>query len=343
MRSLVRGKRIMWIGLVYDLRSDYEKLGFNGEQIAEFDSPETINAIERELLSLGHEVERVGNIWRLVEKLAAGSRWDLVFNIAEGLYGMARESQVPALLDAYQIPYVFSEAEVLVVSHNKSIAKNIVEKAGVPTARYAVISTISDVEAIELSYPLFAKPLAEGTGKGVSNLSLINNKDELKHTCEKLLIQFKQPVLVETYLSGREFTVGIIGTGEDATAVGVLEIILHLEADAVGHTYNNKENCEMLVTYVLVTDKIAKQAETVAITAWKALGCRDGGRIDIRCDSEGVPNFLEVNPLAGLHPTHSDLPILCSRAGVEYSELISRILNSACARININEKNRKAI
>jgi D-alanine-D-alanine ligase len=328
------------VGLVYDLRADYEKMGFSGEKIAEFDSVETIDAIDSTLSSLGYETERVGNIWRLVEELASGKRWDLVFNIAEGLYGMAREAQVPALLDAYQIPYVFSAPDVLVVAHNKALSKQIVAAAGVPTAQYVVVSKIEDVNAVALTYPLFAKPIAEGTGKGISSKSLINAPQELKQVCTKLLAEFEQPVLVETYLSGREFTVGITGTGTDAKAVGVLEVILRAGAESVGHTYNNKENCEELVDYVLATDSAAKQAEQVAINAWRALGCRDGGRIDIRCDWAEVPNFLEVNPLAGLHPTHSDFPILCDRAGVAYKDLIGKIVGSACERLGISEDKR---
>jgi D-alanine-D-alanine ligase len=329
----------MRIGLVYDLKSDYEKLGFSGEKIAEFDSNETIDAIERALLSLGHKIERIGNIWRLVEQLAAGKSWDLVFNIAEGLYGTAREAQVPALLDAYQIPYVFSQTDVLVIALNKALTKQIVAASGVPTADYAVVSKISDIEKVSLPYPLFAKPLAEGTGKGVSNLSLIGDKSHLKNICQKLLLEFKQPVLVETYLSGREFTVGITGTGEGAVSLGVLEIILRPEADMAGHTYNNKENCETLVDYILCEDATAKKAEKVALDAWNILGCQDGGRIDIRCDGAGIPNFIEVNPLAGLHPTHSDLPILCSAVGISYADLIGRIVSSALLRLELNAKN----
>lgn len=324
----------MLIALVYDLKSDYEKLGFSGQQIAEFDSSETIDAIETVLLSFGHRVEHVGNIWRLVEHLASGKRWDLVFNIAEGLYGIAREAQVPALLDAYQIPYVFSQTDVLFMALNKALTKQIVAASGVPTADYAVVSKLADIEKISLPYPLFAKPLAEGTGKGVSNLSLINNASELKNSCRKLLLEFQQPVLVETYLAGREFTVGITGTGEAAESLGVLEIILRPDADSAGYTYNNKENYESLVDYVLCEDEDAKEAENVALNAWKVLGCRDGGRIDIRCDGAGIPNFIEVNPLAGLHPTHSDLPILCSQAGVSYADLIGRIFSSASLRLD---------
>jgi D-alanine-D-alanine ligase len=327
----------MRIGLTYDLRTDYEKLGFSGEAIAEFDSIVTIDAIESALTSLGYQVERIGNIWKLVEKLAVGQRWDMVFNIAEGLYGMAREAQVPALLDAYNIPYVYSEPDILVICHNKALAKQIVAAAGVPTAQYAVIKEADDIDTISMNYPLFAKPIAEGTGKGISPRSLVKNKAELIETCLHLLGEFNQPVLVETYLPGREFTVGITGSGENAKLVGVLEVLLKLEAESVGHTYNNKENCESLVDYALMDDAVAKKAGEVALAAWRAIGCRDGGRVDMRCDAAGLPHFLEVNPLAGLHPTHSDLTILATQAKVSYKELIKRIMNSANLRVRPTE------
>jgi D-alanine-D-alanine ligase len=320
------------VGLVYDLRIDYEKLGFSGEETAEFDSVETIDAITGTLEELGYNVDRVGNIWRLVERLAAGERWDIVFNIAEGLYGMAREAQVPALLEAYQIPYVFSSPDVIVTCHNKALAKQIVGAAGVPTAKYHLVSKADDIALVNLPYPLFAKPVAEGTGKGISSKSLVENPAELKAICTQLLKEFNQPVLVETYLSGREFTVGIIGTRKDAKAIGALEVILKEGAEVGGHTYHNKENCESLIEYKLVKDTTAKQAEDVAVAAWNALGCFDGGRIDIRCDGAGVPNFIEVNPLAGLHPVRSDLTILTTQAGISYVQLLGSIVNSSLER-----------
>jgi D-alanine-D-alanine ligase len=335
--ALTNKRTNMHIALTYDLRSDYEKLGFSGETIAEFDSVQTINAIDSALTSLGYKTERVGNIWRLTEKLAASERWDMVFNIAEGLHGMAREAQVPALLDAYQIPYVFSEPDILVICHNKALAKQIVAAAGVPTAQYTVVKNLSDIENIAMAYPLFAKPIAEGTGKGVSEKSLVKNKAQLRATCQQLLEQFGQPVLVEDYLSGREFTVGITGTGAAAKIVGVLEVILKDGAESAGHTYHNKENCEELIDYVLCNDATAQKAAEVTLAAWQALGCRDGGRIDIRCDEAGLPHFIEVNPLAGLHPVRSDLTILASQAGVSYNELIGRIMDSASQRVEKRE------
>jgi D-alanine-D-alanine ligase len=146
-------------------------------------------------------------------------------------------------------------------------------------------------------------------------------------------------VLVEEFLSGREFTVGILGTGKDAYCLGTLEIILLDEAEPDVYSYVNKERCEELVEYRLVDageDEPVRRAEEIALVAWRTLGCRDGGRIDLRCDAAGSPQFLEANPLAGLHPAHSDLPMLATALGISYLELIRRIVNSAACRCQLS-------
>jgi len=323
----------MLIGITFDLRDEYRKLGYSEETISEFDSVETIDAIEKALNNLGHNTERVGNIWQLTKAMASGKRWDMVFNIAEGMHGIAREAQVPALLEAYEIPYTFSSPEVTVMCHDKALAKQLVAKAGIATAKYHVAHNTKEIEKISLDFPLFVKPLAEGTGKGISAKSLVKNPKQLISSVRDLLERFNQPVLIESYLPGREFTVGVLGTGENARTIGALEVILKPGAEAGGHTYHNKENCETLIEYKVANDKIAKNAEKLALNAWLALGCRDGGRIDIRCDSKDIPHFLEANPLAGLNPTHSDLPILATGVGLSYNDLLGEILESASKRI----------
>ena len=180
--------------------------------------------------------------------------------------------------------------------------------------------------------PLFAKPVAEGTGKGVSAASKVQSLQELDAVCRQLLTRYRQPVLVETYLPGREFTVGILGTGRTAVALGVLEVVLKEAAEAHAYSYHNKEYCESLIDYRLVSGPLADKLGAAALAAWRSLGCRDGGRVDLRLDKQGQPNFLEINPLAGLHPEHSDLPILCKLAGIPYKELIRRVLESALER-----------
>src|SRR5262249_34475978 len=151
-------------------------------------------------------------------------------------------------------------------------------------------------------------------------------------TCERLLAQYAQPVLVETFLPGREFTVGLLGTGADAEAVGTLEIILRDAADRDVYSYMNKEHCEELCDFPLVRaddDRAIAEAELIALAAWRAVGGRDAGRIDLRCDAAGNPQIMEINPLAGLHPTHSDLPMLWTAIGRDYVELIERIVESS--------------
>jgi D-alanine-D-alanine ligase len=323
----------MRVGLTFDLRSEYLALGFSEEETAEFDREETVEAIEDAVRACGHETERLGNYRSLFARLSKDGHWDLVFNICEGMYGVGRESLVPALLDAYGIPYTFSDPAVLAVSLHKAMAKRIVRDCGVSTPDFTLVETEEDIGGVRLQYPLFAKPVAEGTGKGVGPSSKIHDPRELADACRKLIGEFRQPVLVETYLPGREFTVGIVGTGRNAEAVGVLEVILAKEAEAHAYSYANKERCEELVRYELVTGKTAEECSDVSLRAWRGLGCRDAGRVDVRMDKRGRVNFIEVNPLAGLHPHHSDLPIVCTKVGLPYQELIRRILDSARERL----------
>lgn len=333
MRTIETGPASLRVGLTYDLRDAYLAAGYGLEETAEFDSLETVEAIEGVLHRRGYATDRIGSVRDLAARLVAGDRWDLVFNFAEGLNGIAREAQVPALLDAYGVPYTFSDPLVLALTLHKGMTKRVVRDAGVPTPAFALVETPADVAKIDLPFPLFAKPVAEGSGKGVDATSRITSRRALRQVCQRLLQRFRQPVLVETYLPGREFTVGILGTGARAEAVNVLEVVLSDRAEAGAYGYLNKKECHERVRYVLVDDAEARAAARVALAAWRALGCRDGGRVDLRSDADGQPNFIEVNPLAGLHPTFSDLPIGCTQAGIDYDMLIGRIVDSALERV----------
>ncbi|MBN2527191.1 MAG: D-alanine--D-alanine ligase [Deltaproteobacteria bacterium] len=323
----------MRVGITYDLRDDYLALGYSHDETAEFDAIETIDSIDSALQAFGYETDRIGNIWNLAQRLVGGHRWDLVFNIAEGLYGISREGQVPALLDAYQIPYVFSDPFVLSLTLHKGMAKHVFRDLGIPTADFIEINSLKDLEKVAMPFPLFAKPLAEGTGKGVSQASRITSPKELKSVCADLLNIYKQPVLLETYLPGREFTVGITGTGENAKSVGVIEIVLGDNAEKFAYSFENKENWKGKVTYQPVDDPEAQLATQTALDAWRGLNCRDGGRVDIRSDENGVPNVIEINPLAGIRPNYSDLPIICDFHGITYHQLIQQIVDSALTRV----------
>lgn len=332
---------MMRIGITYDLQADYLAEGMSEEQAAEFDRPDTIEAIELALRGLGFVTDRIGNIRRLAGRLVAGDRWDMVFNIAEGVRGFGREAQVPALLDAYHIPYTFSDPLVLSLTLHKGMTKRVVRDLGIPTPDFAVVEDESDIDRIGLPLPLFAKPVAEGTGKGIGAASRIRTRSELFAVCRRLLGEFEQPVLVEIFMPGREFTVGITGTGKASSAIGAIEVCLKEHAEEEAYSYYNKKRFEELVEYRLVRDATAQKAVEVALAAWRSLGCRDGGRIDLRADAAGTPCFLEVNPLAGLNPEISDLPILCRLSGIPYRELIARIMESALARVGAQARQEK--
>lgn len=323
----------MRVGLIYDLRAEYLAAGFGEEETAEFDRPDTIDSIEGSLNELGYDTDRVGNVRQLVNRLAAGDRWDIVFSIAEGLYGYGREAQVPALLDAFGIPYAFSDPLVLSLTLHKALTKHVLRDLGIRTPDFRLVESDADIARVDLPFPLFVKPVAEGTAKGITDASKVTSSDELARECRRVVSTYHQPALVEEFLPGREFTVGITGTGEAAVAVGTMEIILRPEAEPHSYTYVNKERCEELCDFPMADPASAAEAEALSLAVWRALGCRDAGRVDVRVGADGHIHFMEVNPLPGLHPSHSDLPMICTARGISYLELISRIMDSARRRI----------
>jgi D-alanine-D-alanine ligase len=323
----------MRIGLTYDLRSWYLERGYTMDETAEFDKEETVAALEAVLKRLGYETERIGNVFELVEKLAAGNKWDMVFNIAEGLYGDGRESVVPALLDQYRIPYVFSGPVVMGVSLNKYLARLVVEAAGVPVSPGIIALTVRDIDnASSLTYPLFVKPVAEGTGKGITTRSVVNDSESLVTMVTELLEKYNQPVLIEEYLPGREFTVGVTGSDADVKVIGGMEVICK---DNLPYSVEVKENYQDIVKYLLIDDSYRDECNAVALASWRALNIVDACRVDMKADRNGRICFIEANPLAGLNPVHSDLPILARFNGVEYDSMMEMILNSAKNRYGL--------
>jgi D-alanine-D-alanine ligase and related ATP-grasp enzymes len=320
----------MKVGLTYDLRSWYIDRGYSMDETAEFDKQETVDALDNSLKQMGHETEPIGNVFQLIEALAEGKRWDIVFNIAEGLYGDGRESVVPAILDQYKIPYVFSGPVIMGLSLNKHLAKLVVSAAGVPVSPGCLISVLEDMGKINLKYPLFVKPVSEGTGKGITGKSLVHSSEELLKMVGWILAEFSQPALVEEYLPGREFTVGIVGYSEEATAIGGMEV---MTANNLPYSVEVKENYQNYCKYKPLDADIIDECKSVALSAWKALDAVDAGRIDLKGDRNGKICFIEANPLAGLNPIHSDLPILSRMYGIEYQTLMEMIMKAAIKRI----------
>ena len=325
----------MKIGLTYDLRSEYLNMGYSEEATAELDKEETIAGIENALQSLGYETERIGHVRQLMQQLLNGSRWDLVFNICEGIYGDGRESMVPALLDHWQIPYVFSGPATLAMGLDKAICKRLVRDAGLPTPAFAVVHSIGELDNPKPPFPLFIKPVSEGTGKGIDNHSLVRNESQYRQVTTRLLTEFHQPVLIESYLPGREFTVGIVGNGKQATVIGVMEVLINSRDEKI-YSYSNKENYETTVHYQSIHGQLYWKCADLALLIWDSMGANDAGRIDIKLNASGEPEFMEINPLAGLNLHHSDLPILSRLNGISFEELIEMIMHAAHSRLQMN-------
>ncbi|MDH3523674.1 MAG: hypothetical protein OES32_08820 [Acidobacteriota bacterium] len=327
----------MRLGFTYDLKDDYRRRGFDEESVAEFDSALTVDAIASTLTRLGYEVDRIGGLEALVRRLARGERWEAVFNIAECMLGRIREAAVPALLEEYGIPVVFSDALTLALAHHKPTGKRLLHERGIRTAAFRVVRCIEDAAAVDLPLPLFAKPVSEGSSKGIHLDSLVTSPEQLVAVCERLLTTHQQSVLVEQFLPGREFTVCVIGSAAAAEVLGVTEIVVDPEAS---HSYSlevkSADDYHSIVQYRLCREpELAAECRKLALDAWRALRGRDAGRVDIRLDAEERPNVLEINPIPGLRRTDSDFTITTSLLGISYEELLARIMASLHTRLDL--------
>jgi D-alanine-D-alanine ligase len=321
------------VGFTYDRKEDYLAAGFAPEDVMEFDAEDTIAALEATIRDLGHDVERIGRGRELARRLVAGERWDIVFNFAEGVRGRSREAQVPALCELFDQPYTFADPLTCAITLDKGVAKRVVRDSGLATAPFEVVAAAADAEHVALEPPLFVKPIAEGSSKGVTARSLVRDLSQLREVCGDLITAFRQPVLVESYLPGREFTVGVLGNGGSMRVVGVMEVSFTAAAEVAAYTALNKDEYLERVAYRLVAEEpLASRARALALGVYAALGCRDAARIDLRCAADGTPCFLEANPLPGMNPVRSDLPIMARLAGVPFASLMGSILEEAALR-----------
>lgn len=305
----------------------------------EFDSPETIAAIAAALESLGHEVELLGYGEPLLQRLIAGPRPDLVWNFAEGHGTLrSREARVPAVLEMLDIPYTGSDPLTLAVTLDKPVAKQLVRAAGVATPGWFVYdgdpSSIAK-QAASLVFPVFVKPACEGSSKGILTSSVLYDLESLEAALRQLHEAYRQPVLVEEFIVGDELTVGVVGN-DPPQVLGVMRV---LPREQTGkpfvYSLEVKRDWQRQVRYECPAALSANDTGSVVqatLTAWQALGCRDLARFDFRL-RDGVPYFLETNPLPGLSPTSGDLVLASRLLGIEHRELVERILAAAIARV----------
>ena len=318
------------------------------DEFAEWDSPTTIAAVEYALSHLGKVVRLEAN--EDFPETLRQVRPDIVFNIAEGFYGVNREAHVPAICEFFGIPYSGSDPFTLSLCLDKARTKETLTFHGIPTPKFTVVEKIEDLEARarSLSLPLFVKPLHEGSSKGITDSNLCWDRTQLLKQTRFLLESYKQPVIVEEYLPGKEFTCAVLGNGDEATVMPIVGMnfetlpkgALPIYSFDAKFVWDRPENpLDIFQCPARITRKLQASIERVTLDAFRALGCRDWARIDVRLDAAGVPNVLEVNPLPGILPDPADnscMPKAARAAGIGYDELIQNCLKYAAARQGVN-------
>jgi D-alanine-D-alanine ligase len=339
----------MRVGLTYNQKreepSETSELPSSSLEIqAEWDSPETIGAV-MEALGQRHEVipiEATDDVYQKLQHARPG----IVFNIAEGAFGPCREGHVPSILEYLNIPYTASDPLTLNLCLDKSRAKEILAFNGLPTARFRVV-TESKFSFNSLHYPMLVKPLFEGSSIGIRNDSLVHTRNQMREKVCWVLERFREPALIEEFLPGREFTVALLGNGDQTRVLPLVEIkfdslpqgvnpIYSYEAKWIWDTSSNP--LEIFECPAKVSQELQAEIERICVAAYRVLRCRDWCRIDVRLDASGRPHIIELNPLPGILPKPEDnscFPKAARAAGLSYEQLINTVLDTACKRYGI--------
>ena len=325
------------IGIIYNLKQEIEEQTPDAQ--AEYDSFDTVCAIRDALTEGGARVTLFEAGPKLPERLTKDPV-DMVFNIAEGFHGRGREAQIPGLLGVLGIPYTGSDETALCVALDKAMTKRLLLSYRIRSPRSAVIEPGMPIRAAGLHYPIIVKPNAEGSSKGIFELSIAETPSELRALVKRGLGLYRTAMLAEEYIDGREFTVGILGNGADALVFRPMEIIFKRDTQGAYriYSYGVKQDYKNYIHYecpaALEPEKEAELIRT-ARRVFQALGCRDSARIDFRLGKDGKLYFIEINPLPGLTPGYSDYPMLAEFCGVSYGELVRGILRAGAARCGL--------
>ena len=326
---------------------------------ADLDSEHTVEAIADALRQAGYKVTFLEGDVTLYDRLRE-LRPDICFNICEGHFGDSREAQVPAILEMLRIPYTGSSVLTLALALDKPMTKRILTYHALPTPAFQVFERPNEPLNSDLLFPLFAKPSRQGTGMGISPQSIVHDESQLRTQVRRLLEEYREPVLVERFIDGRDVTVGMVGNlvapvawrvPEDEEAPRIvrglqflppLEIGLgeYAEGEAGLYTYHAKVDLVDQLTYICPAQVDADQVEELnwlAAAVFRVTGCLDVARVDFRLDSADGdrPYILEINPLPGLSPGTSDLVIEAEATGISHPELINLILDQALERYDL--------
>jgi D-alanine-D-alanine ligase len=333
----------MRVGFCYNLKKPSDESTFS-DLYAEWDDEETIRAVHS-ALAQRHEVIPIEGDREAFEKFKT-SQPDIVFNMAEGMYGGSREAQIPAMLEMLRIPYTGSDPLTLAVCLDKAMTKVILHYHGMANAPFVVVTDTKAKRSFP-SFPVIVKPLREGSSKGIRNSSLVPNSIQLKEEIHRVLREYQQPALVEKFLPGREFTVALLGNGEEVDVLPIVEIhfeelpadinpIYSFEAKWIWDTVERP--LKIFSCPAKISASLRRKIQSLCRGAFSALRVRDWCRIDVRLDEKGEPNILELNPLPGILPNpdaNSCFPKAARTAGMTYEELVNRVLYIACRRVGL--------
>ncbi len=323
------------------------------DKYAEWDDAETIDAVKNAIEKAGHEVVLIEADESAFGKLKA-EKPDIVFNMAEGEGGAARESYIPAMLEMLGIPHTASDAITVGICHDKSRCKEILTQHNIPTPSFRIIDSYSNANP-KVKFPCFVKPLHEGSSKGIYNSSVVKNKADLNREISRILNDYDQPSIIEDFLEGREFTVAVLGNGEKTRVLPIVEINLACVPEGFNPIYSyevkwffdTRENkLDIFTCPAKIGTRLRKKIEKICLDAFKALRIKDWARIDVRCDRQNNPYIIEVNPLPGILPNPDDnscFPKAAREAGMDYDTLIQTVLNMAARRYNIRTSRKKAV
>lgn len=324
------------VGLIYNLKRKKPGLDGSDDDEAEFDSLETVTAIRDAIASQGHEVVMIEARRDMPSRVQAEGI-EVAFNIAEGAGGRGRESVVPALLELLDIPYTGSDATTLAIALDKGLAKRIVSQVDVPTAPWCLMLNGDESLPEALTFPVVVKPVAEGSSKGITKTSVVHDEASLRAIVRSLADRYRQGMLVEAFLPGREFTVGLLGEGDTVRVLPPMEVVFcNPDTKHPIYAFEHKQQFTPEIRYdapAKVDDALLEELSDIARRSYIALGCRDVARVDLRLDHHGRVNFIECNPLPGLTPGWSDLCIIANSASLSYAALIGEILAPALQRL----------